>query len=248
MNSKEVPIDREEFGRAAETAPRILKMSLPATMRLPDVRFPKEESRTDVPSEQSQTHGAASDETLLSLVCQGDQGALASLFQRYARVVRGVALRVLKDPAEAEDLLQDIFVLIHRLCRTFDSSKGSAQFWILQMAYRRAISRRRYLSSRHFYTRVELDDKAIHDVPRSGEPDPANSRMLAGLDLQKVFATLSEDQQQTLRLHFIEGYTLDEIAKMLGQTKGNVRHHSFRGLERLRKLIFAGKLPGTRAV
>ena len=46
----------------------------------------------------------------------------------------------------------------------------------------------------------------------------------------------------------IEGYTLDEIAKMLGQTKGNVRHHSFRGLERLRKLIFAGKFPGARAV
>jgi RNA polymerase sigma-70 factor (ECF subfamily) len=63
-----------------------------------------------------------------------------------------------------------------------------------------------------------------------------------------MFGTLSEDQQKTLRLHFIEGYTLAEIAKMLGQTKGNVRHHSFRGLERLRKLVFAGKLPGARAV
>jgi hypothetical protein len=52
----------------------------------------------------------------------------------------------------------------------------------------------------------------------------------------------------TLRLHFIEGYTLDEVAKMLGQTKGNVRHHSFRGLERLRKQIFDSKLPGARAV
>jgi len=70
---------------------------------------------------------------------------------------------------------------------------------------------------------------------------------LAELDLQKMFGTLSEDQQKTLRLHFIEGYTLDEIANMLGQTKGNVRHHSFRGLERLRKQIFGGKLPGPRA-
>jgi Sigma-70, region 4/Anti-sigma-K factor rskA, C-terminal/Putative zinc-finger len=70
---------------------------------------------------------------------------------------------------------------------------------------------------------------------------------LAELELQNMFGTLSEDQQQTLRPHFIEGYTLDEIAKMLGQTKGNVRHHSFRGLERLRKQIFGGKLPGTRA-
>lgn len=63
-----------------------------------------------------------------------------------------------------------------------------------------------------------------------------------------MFRSLSEDQQKTLRLHFIEGYTLDEIAKMLGQTKGNIRHHSFRGLERLRKLIYGSELPGTRAV
>jgi RNA polymerase sigma-70 factor (ECF subfamily) len=156
---------------------------------------------------------------------------------------------VLRDGSETDDLLQDIFVLIHRICRTFDSSKGSAQFWILQMTYRRAISRRRYLNSRHFYTQVELDDEAIQTGgPRPDDPDEPIDQILAELDLQKLLGALSEDQQKTLRLHFIEGYTLDEIAKMLGQTKGNVRHHSFRGLERLRKLIFASKLPGTRAV
>lgn len=218
-------------------------------MRLPVVPRSQEESKAELPSEQRETHGLASDETLLSLVCQGDHEALASLFQRYGRVVRGVALRILKDPAEAEDLLQDVFVLIHRLCRTFDGSKGSAQSWILQMAYRRAISRRRYLNSRHFYTRVELDEQEIHTVePGNGDSDEPIGQILAELDLQKLLAALSEDQQKTLRLHFIEGYTLDEIAKMLGQTKGNVRHHSFRGLERLRKLIFAGKSSSTRAV
>ena len=190
-----------------------------------------------------------SDEALMEGVCQRDHEALASLFRRYAGVVRRVALRILKDPSEAEDLLQDIFVLIHRLCRTFDSSKASAQFWILQMTYRRAISRRRYLNSRHFYTQVELDDQSFQVAePGSGHSDDPVDSILAELDLQKMFGTLSEDQQKTLRLHFIEGYTLDEIAKMLGQTKGNIRHHSFRGLERLRKQIFAGKLPGARAV
>jgi RNA polymerase sigma-70 factor (ECF subfamily) len=191
----------------------------------------------------------ACDEALMCLICQGDQEAVASLFRRYARVVRGVALRVLKDPSEAEDLLQDIFILIHRLCRTFDSSKGSARFWILQMTYRRAISRRRYLNSRHFYTQVELDDQSLQVAERrSGHCDDPIDQTLAELDLQKMFGTLSEDQQKTLRLHFIEGYTLDEIAKMLGQSRGNIRHHSFRGLERLRKQIFGGKLPGARAV
>jgi len=224
-------------------------MSLPVTIRLPNVRFPKEESKAKVASEQSHVHGAAPDETLISLICQGDGEALALLFRRYARVVRGVALRVLKDTSEADDLLQDIFVLIHRLCRTFDSSKASAQFWILQITYRRAISRRRYLNSRHFYTQVELDDQSFHVAePRSAHFDDPLDQIVAELDLQKMFGTLSDDQQKTLRLHFIEGYTLDEIAKMLGQTKGNVRHHSFRGLERLRKQIFCSKLPGARAV
>ncbi len=190
-----------------------------------------------------------SDEVLMEHICQGDQAALASLFRRYARLVRWVALRILKDTSEAEDLLQDVFVLIHRLCRTFDASKASAQFWILQITYRRAISRRRYLNSRHFYTQVELDDQSVQVAePRSGHSDDPIDPILAELDLRKMFGTLSDDQQKTLRLHFIEGYTLDETAKMLGQTKGNVRHHSFRGLERLRKQIFCSKLPGARAV
>jgi RNA polymerase sigma-70 factor (ECF subfamily) len=191
----------------------------------------------------------ASDEALLQQVCAGSREALAVLFRRHARSVRGVAFQVLRDSSEADDLVQDVFLLVHRLCRTFDGSKASAQFWILQIAYRRAISRRRHLSSRHFYTRVELDEESIEITnPRLGHSDESIDQKLAALDLQKMFGILSGDQQQTLRLHFIEGYTLDEIAKILGQTKGNVRHHSFRGLERLRKLIFAGKLPGTRAV
>lgn len=185
----------------------------------------------------------------MAQIWEGSREALGVLFSRYARLVRGVALRVLRDPSEADDLLQDIFLLIYRLSGTFDSSKASARFWILQMTYRRAISRRRYLNSRHFYTRLELEEQSAQfSQPRSGRVDGSIDQILAELDLQKVFGTLSEDQQKTLRLHFIEGYTLDEIAKMLGQTKGNVRHHSFRGLEKLRKQIFGGKLPGARAV
>jgi RNA polymerase sigma-70 factor (ECF subfamily) len=214
------------------------------TIRLPELVGTQE---TAIDSCVSKT--PVSDEALIAEVCLGSREALASLFRRYARLVRGVALRVLKDASEADDLLQDIFLLIHRLSRTFNGSRGSAQFWILQMTYRRSISRRRYLASRHFYTQVELDEQSFQALePRSGHSsDPVDS-ILAELDLQKMFGTLSGDQQKTLRLHFIEGYTLDEIAKMLGQTKGNIRHHSFRGLERLRKLIFAGKLPGARAV
>jgi RNA polymerase sigma-70 factor, ECF subfamily len=220
------------------------------TTRLPAIATSKTTAQENGASDAgSQTTADFSDEILISRVLNNDTEAFALLFRRYARVVRAVALRVLRDSSEAEDLLQDIFVLIHRLCRTFDSSKASAQFWILQMTYRRAISRRRYLNSRHFYTQVELDDQTAQFAEsQSVHVDDAVDSILAELDLQKMFGTLSGDQQKTLRLHFIEGYTLDEIAKMLGQTKGNVRHHSFRGLDRLRKQIFAGKLPGARGV
>jgi RNA polymerase sigma-70 factor (ECF subfamily) len=66
--------------------------------------------------------------------------------------------------------------------------------------------------------------------------------------MQGVFEALSENQRQTLRLFFIEGYTLVEIAAKLGQSRGNVKHHYFRGLDRLRKQFFGGKLPGERAI
>lgn len=192
------------------------------------------------------------DETLIARVCNSDREALALLFHRYARIVRGLAYRVLRDTSEADDLLQDIFLLVHRLCETFDPSKGSARFWILQMTYRRAISRRRYLTSRHFYTHLDLDQAAN----RLGDPEAGfggtESSMNESLDrreaLQSCFTGLSESQRQTLHLFFFEGYTFEEIAAKLGQTVGNARNHYYRGLEKLRKEISASKLPGKEAV
>ena len=225
-----------------------------ASIRLPrlavtEVQESRVETQPTLPVVKAEVE--VTDEDLIAEVCRGSREALALLFRRYARLVQGVALRVLKDSSEADDLLQDIFLLIDRLCRTFDSSKAPARFWILQMTYRRAISRRRYLSSRHFYTHLDLDDPELQlpdsrtQIGHLGETIDGN---LGKLNLSRAFEALSEDQRQTLWLHFVEGYTLDEIAKMLGQSKGNIRHHSFRGLERLRKQIFGGKLPGTRAV
>jgi RNA polymerase sigma-70 factor (ECF subfamily) len=216
------------------------------TIRLQELGIAQKHASAVEPQHQE---ACLSDEALIAEVCLGSREALATLFRRYARLVRGVALRVLRDASEADDLVQDVFLLIHRLCKTFDESKGSANFWILRMTFRRAISRRRYLNSRHFYTQVDLDGESFQvEEPRSGHSDDPADSILAELDLQKMFGTLSEDQQKTLRMHFLEGYTLGEIATMLGQTKGNIRHHSFRGLERLRKQICAGKLPGARAI
>lgn len=190
------------------------------------------------------------DEALLRQVCDGSREALGLLFRRYARIVRGVAYRVLRDACEADDLLQDIFLLIQRKCGLFDSSRGPARSWILQMTYHRAIARRRYLNSRHFYTQVGLDD--VDRGLSAGSERPAMQDLRDGLlgteELQKASEGLSENQRRTLEMFFIEGYTLGEIAMKLNQTRGNVKNHYFRGLEKLRKHIFGAKLRGDSAV
>ena len=101
-----------------------------------------------------------SDEGLMAQICDGSREALSILFRRYARLVRTVAMRILRDDSEADDLLQDVFLFFHRNCSLFDSSKASVRSWIVQMTYHRAIDRRRYLNSRHFYTRLDLDGVA----------------------------------------------------------------------------------------
>ncbi len=227
-------------------------MNSSITIRLPGLAVPGENGKTsEAPAANPVVEATVSDEALMASVCDGDKEALACLFRRYARIVRGVAYRVLRDPSEADDLLQDIFLLIHRLCKTFDSSKGPARFWILQMTYRRAISRRRYLTSRHFYTRLDLDDAtegAGVFGSKTGRYDDSIDQLIGQDALSKTFDELSENQRQTLHLYFFEGYTLDEIAAKLGQTTGNISHHYYRALEKLRKQIFGGKLQGNRAV
>jgi len=212
-------------------------------------RGPTEAAAITAP-EMAAPLGESSDEALLSSVCDGNQEALACLFRRHFRVVRAICYRVLRDASEADDLVQDVFLLVHRNCKIFDCSKAPGRFWILQMAYRRAISRRRYLTSRHFYTRVDIDDAAIHPIDSLvGVPqieDSIDGRFGSG-SLQKIFETLTENQRQTLRMHFMEGYTLDEIATRLGQSRGNIKHHYFRGLDKLRKVLF-GNSPSDRTI
>jgi len=130
--------------------------------------MPKERLATNVAIDHESA--SDSDEALMVRICAGDKGALGNLFRRYARLVRAVGFRILRDTSEADDLVQDVFVFIHRTCRRFDSSKSTARSWVVQMTYQRAIDRRRYLMSRHFYSRADLDDSAIQLVDPATEP------------------------------------------------------------------------------
>jgi len=186
------------------------------------------------------------DEVLLERLQAGEQEALGFLFQRYFRVVRSIAARILRDSTEADDLVQDLFLFIQRKCSTFDRAKSSAGSWIVHAAYQRSFERRRYLVTRHFYKRQDLQGSAVHLVGNPTVEDDYSPDAVFGRNgLEKVLASLSGDQRETLRLYFFEGYTLAEISEKLGQPLGNVRHHYYRGLDRLRKQMFARNVLGS---
>ena len=188
-----------------------------------------------------------SDEALFENVCAGYRDALAVLFRRYARLVRCVGQKILRDDGEADDLVQEVFLYIHRKAALFDKSKGSARSWIVQVAYTQAFVRRRHLNSRRFYSSVNVDKTNGKECVVNGVADYDHS--VEGLfgrnGWRVILEQLTANQQETLRLHFFEGYTLEEIGEKMGQSHVNVRHHYYRGLDKIRRHI-SGRESWTR--
>jgi RNA polymerase sigma-70 factor (ECF subfamily) len=184
-----------------------------------------------------------SDEVLISALGD-DRSALSELFQRYARLIRSIGRQILRDRSEADDLVQDVFLYLHRKHALFNASKGSARSWILQVAYTQALLRRRHLKSHGFYD-CGTGDRGP-ETERAMWIDPHYGQTVEGLfgrnAWKKVMEELTEDQRETLRLHFFEGHAFAEIAEKLGQSYANVRNHHYRGLEKLRKYLAGSEL------
>ena len=178
-----------------------------------------------------------SDEALIARICSDDSDALGLLFSRYARLVWTIGVRVLRNNEEADDLLQDVFLLVRRRASAFDASKGSVRSLLVQMCYQRAFSRRRDLARKNFYTSAEVNENVIVAKATSCGRlyDDSIEARLGKTALKRAREDLSVEQRETLRLCFYEGHTLEEIAVRLGQSYGNVRHHYYRGLAKLRK-------------
>jgi len=178
-----------------------------------------------------------SDEKLLAQVREGSAGALSVLFRRHSRAVFNVAWRILRDEFEADDLRQEVFLYLFQRANLFDARKATALSWIIQVTYHRAIDRRRYLSFRHHYKVEELNEQWLSPVAAQLVIDQLDGRAT----LDKLKGELTAAQQQTLELHFFEGYSFKEIAEKISQPIGNVRHHYYRALDRLRSNVFSQK-------
>ncbi|HET6929201.1 MAG TPA: sigma-70 family RNA polymerase sigma factor [Candidatus Acidoferrum sp.] len=186
--------------------------------------------------EQFHSH---SDEALCREVLKGNHEAFLVLFDRYWQQVFRVAHSVIRDQAEAEDLAQTLFLEVHTSMLRFDEQKGSFRTLLLRYAYTRAIDHRRRLESRRFYSNVEFEDVnpailAEDSALASGLSMEEGTRLI-----EQAMKQLDERQRATVEAYFFQGLSLNEIAHQQGDSFGNVRHHLYRGLEKMRKLFTA---------
>ncbi len=175
------------------------------------------------------------DEELMVSLKAGCNDALAVLFDRYHRLVLSIAFKIVRDSGEAEDVMQNVFLEIFRTVAQFDPSKGSTKVWILQHAYHRAINRRQYLNARRYYNHTEIED-AEAALSRDTLFGGYTQNELKYL-LEKALGTLNGQQKQVIELASYKGMSMQEIADKTGESVSNVRHHYYRGLTKLRRLI-----------
>jgi RNA polymerase sigma-70 factor, ECF subfamily len=221
----------------------IMNQAAIARLRIPVpsawVKGPRED--TPAPAEVAEQ----ADEGLLQMAGQGSREALSILFRRHAAQIWSIGRRVLRDPAEAEDLVQDVFLYIYGKARLYDSCKGPARSWIIQVTYTQAFQRRRKLRSHGLYELSYADSptKSVETTERKPAIYDDTVEGLFGRNgWKQIVEELTEDQRETLRLHFFEGHTFTEIAQILGQSCANVRNHHYRGLEKIRRHLAIRKV------
>ncbi len=167
------------------------------------------------------------DGALLALVAQGDANALASLHDKYSKVVYSVALRVLRDPSTAEDVLQEIFMQVWRNPAAFSIEKGTLAGWLAILARNRSID----------LQRRKRPTDSVDDVVLASPFDlaVASEHNMMIEKAQGWMQLLSSEQQQMLHMAFFEGLTHSEIAEETGSPLGTIKTRIRRALQTLRK-------------
>jgi RNA polymerase sigma-70 factor (ECF subfamily) len=168
-----------------------------------------------------------SDAELLARLVAGDHSSLAVLFDRYHRLVYFVALRIVREEGEAEDVVQTVFLNVFENAINFDPSKGTLKVWLLQYAYHRALNKRRSLLAQGVYLWEELDSAS----ERSEAPEMETVRYC-----EEMLMKLRPLQRQILELTYFEGWTAQEIADFQHRPAGQVRNDLYRSLAKLRSL------------
>jgi RNA polymerase sigma-70 factor (ECF subfamily) len=171
------------------------------------------------------------DSSLLTLVQTGDEQAMASLYDRYSRLVYSVALRVLRDPPAAEDVLQEVFMQIWRNPDSFTAARGSLGGWLAIVSRNRSID-----TLRRKRPTTNVEDVVLASPYNLANEAESNSLMELA---RSVIHKLPTEQRKTLEMAFFDGLTHSEIAEMTGDPLGTVKTRIRSGLLTLRKAFQA---------
>ena len=173
----------------------------------------------------------ATDEELLGLVARSDDLALAELYDRFGGVAYGLALRILRDDALAQDAVQDAFLAVWRSAAAFLPERARPSTWILTLVHRRAVD----LVRREQRRRTEPLEP--EQFPATGSSDEEASIRFHRRVVQDALGQLPAEQRQALELAYYGGFTQSELAERLGQPLGTIKSRTFAGLARLRELL-----------
>lgn len=172
-----------------------------------------------------------SDEALLALCSRADEDALGELYDRYGRVAYGLALRIVRDRALAEDAVQEAFLAVWRSAGAFLAEQGKPSTWILTLVHRRAVDIVRREERRRADPLEETDQPA-------GEATDEEAWLRAQRQVvQEALRKLPPEQREAIELAYYGGFTQSELAEKLGLPLGTIKSRMFTGLKRLRELL-----------
>jgi RNA polymerase sigma-70 factor, ECF subfamily len=175
------------------------------------------------------------DRALIARIEARDAGALASLYDRHAGRLLGLAQRILGDTGEAEDVLQEVFFHVWKAAATFDAARGPVLAWLLVATRSRSIDR---LRSRRAGGRT--GGRRLDEAPEVASREDVEKDAVAReweTQCRAVIGQLPEDQRRALELAYFEGLTQQEIAERTGTPLGTVKTRVRLGLMKLRELM-----------
>jgi RNA polymerase sigma-70 factor, ECF subfamily len=187
-----------------------------------------------LPGERPRGTPAADLAGLLALVARGDEAAFAALYDRSSPGVFGLVRRVVRDPAQSEEVTQEVLLEVWCNAARFDPTEGSAVAWLMTLAHRRAVDRVR--SAQASTMREQRAAAATTDY------DVVAEEVETRLDAQRVrrcLDSLTQLQRESVTLAYYGGYTYREVASLLGVAVGTVKTRMRDGLIRLRDCLGA---------
>ena len=176
--------------------------------------------------------GPADIDVLMSKVARGDARAFEALYDELSSAVFGLARRVVRDPARAEDVTQEVFLEVWRKAARYDRALGTPRTWVLTIAHRRAVDAVRRSESQKRQDNHGVPDEVVHDQPGEALLREEEHRAVQG-----CLETLTELQLESVRLAYFNGYTYNEVATILDKPLPTIKTRMRDGLIRLRDCL-----------